>query len=208
MRCRPPFSFLLCKISKRRLLCKGGQLPPSQLVLDTLRNKMFRIPLPVGPVHPVIPAVQIDLVHPENNRDILGLPLFPVGIPIFHPDLFHHPAAGRILLIVGGRSISHAVPLHLRQYRFCRFHIFYRESWKKAIYLPVTVNPKHRLCIVCSKLTQVQAVRKKFRCIGFGLILSHSFAWPPRFSHFHRSRRHGRCDSTPHLQMAGWRQIR
>ena len=53
--------------------------------------------------------VEIELVEPENHREILGLPLLFIGVAVAHAKAHHHTAAKGILPVVRGRDVGDAV---------------------------------------------------------------------------------------------------
>ena len=43
-----------------------------------LFHKVYRGIIPIFSITPLLPAVQIQLVQPEGNQDVLWLPLLPI----------------------------------------------------------------------------------------------------------------------------------
>lgn len=61
----------------------------------------FKNPFPV--------SVEIQLIHAEHYGHVFRLPLFPIGIFIFHADRLHHVAAAGILYVVRGGYVRNPV---------------------------------------------------------------------------------------------------
>ena len=60
-------------------------------------NKMFLGLIPILCEHPFAVPIEIQLVHPKSDEEILGLPLFFIGVTVFHPHLFHYTAAADVV---------------------------------------------------------------------------------------------------------------
>jgi len=80
---------------------------------DTHLHNVLRVALAVPLIRTSTVAVQVQLVHPEGDRQTFWLPQLPVGIPIAHAKLLHDPATGCIVDIVGCRDVRYAITLQL-----------------------------------------------------------------------------------------------
>lgn len=78
-------------------------------------------PVPVAVIDPLFTAVEIELIHPERDRNVFRLPLFFIGVHVLHPDVAHNSAAARIVCVVSRRNVGYAVGFCLRYDRLDRF---------------------------------------------------------------------------------------
>ena len=70
-------------------------------------------PLPIPPKDPALCSVKIQLVHPEQDQPVFGLPLLLVGVLVPHAQPLHDPAASRIADVMRRGQIGDAVPPYL-----------------------------------------------------------------------------------------------
>ena len=71
---------------------------------------MDRVFVPIFFIGPVLPSVEIQLVHPERNPNVFGLPQLFVRITVGHAYGLHDFAAPRIVYVVRSRDIRHVRP--------------------------------------------------------------------------------------------------
>lgn len=69
-------------------------------------NKVYRVKLLVFSVNAVVVFVKVQLIHAEYDRNILGLPLFLVGVLVVHARPLHNAAAFGIFDIVCGGDVG------------------------------------------------------------------------------------------------------
>ena len=96
---------------------------------------MDGILFPVFFINTVIFSVKIKLIHAEGNRNIFWLPLFLVGILIYHSQFFHDLPAPGIFYVMGSGDERHAgIPqfFHYRPAGFC-YDALMPEVFSQAI---------------------------------------------------------------------------
>lgn len=94
-----------------RFFCFTGQAPRFRFRKSIHRlQKMARMLFPVTRIGPVRRQCKVELVHAERDRNIFGLPLLDITVPVHHADSSHHRAAGQIVYVMGGGQIGHALP--------------------------------------------------------------------------------------------------
>ena len=54
---------------------------------------------------PCCVSVKIELIHPEGDQEIFGLPLFLIGILVLHAKPLHHFAASGVVDVMGGGDV-------------------------------------------------------------------------------------------------------
>ena len=86
------------------LICTSGSL-----LQEPLLNKCFWTLLPIFPIGPFRIPLPIELIHPEGDPLVFGLPQFPKRITICHPNFFHDVPTVGILDIVRRRNIRKAI---------------------------------------------------------------------------------------------------
>lgn len=115
---------------------------------------MHRRFFPVFSIRLELLAVKAQLIEPECDLDVFGLPLLLIGIHILHRELLHDPSAAGIVNIVGRRYIVKAVP----------FQLFYDGFSPFGYYSPV---PKRRQKTV----SQIKAVALSHIYIAYGYVI-------------------------------------
>lgn len=74
---------------------------------------MIVMRVPIFSIHKIIVAVKIKLIHPEENGEVLRLPLLLVSVAVFHAAGFHNIAAPRIVSVMCCGDIRKPVFFHL-----------------------------------------------------------------------------------------------
>lgn len=74
---------------------------------------MIVIHIPIRFIHKILIIIKIELIHSEYNRQIFWLPLFFIGITIYHPYPSHNIPTSRVVFIVRSRNIRQTIFFHL-----------------------------------------------------------------------------------------------
>ena len=56
--------------------------------------------LPIFLIDPIFPTIKVQLIHAKGNQEIFRLPLFLIGILVFHAQPSHYGATGGIIFIM------------------------------------------------------------------------------------------------------------
>ena len=87
----------------------------SPLYCSSFLHKVHAALFPVASVHKVLVRREIELVHSEDDREVLGLPELFVGVLIAHAKLLHDASAARIVGVVGCRHVGYAIFFEARE---------------------------------------------------------------------------------------------
>ena len=96
---------------------------------------MIFVRIPIFLIYEIFIAIEIQLVHSKKYRKIFGLPLFLIGITVFHATGLHYHSTSGIISVMCCRDVRQAIPFHLLDDRFAsfRYDSFMPEFFAQSI---------------------------------------------------------------------------